>query len=117
LARLNDRPYPNGLTAGDVVGSVEEFLMQVRTIRAAGFTAAVDACAQDGGQIWFISLLGSQQAVRALWVRLVKGETAYLSEDELAVAYPCWLVREAWGTWRFYGGRLPSGFAYKGMLV
>jgi hypothetical protein len=47
--------------------------MQLLTIRAAGFTAAVDACAQDGGQIWFISLLGSQQAVRALWARLVKG--------------------------------------------
>jgi hypothetical protein len=53
--------------------------MQLLTIRAAGFTATVDACAQDGGQIWFfISLLGSQQAVRALWARLVKGETAYL---------------------------------------
>ncbi len=91
--------------------------MQLLTIRAAGFTATVDACAQDGGQLWFISLLGSQQAVRALWARLVKGETAYLSEDELTGGYPCWLVREAWGTWRFYGGRLPSGAAYHGMLV
>jgi len=51
--------------------------MQLLTIRAAGFTATVDACAQDGGQLWFLSLLGSQQAVRALWARLVKGETAY----------------------------------------
>jgi hypothetical protein len=68
--------------------------VQLHTIRAAGFTAAVDACAQDGGQICFISLLGSQQAVRALWARLVKGETAYLGEDELAAAYPCcWSAR------------------------
>ena len=91
--------------------------MQLLTIRAAGFTAAVDACAQDDGQVWFLSLLGSQQAVRALWARLVKGETAYLSEDELGGGSPCWLAAEAWGTWRFYGARLPSGAAYHGMLV
>ncbi|HXH23569.1 MAG TPA: hypothetical protein VNN10_16250 [Dehalococcoidia bacterium] len=91
--------------------------MQLLAIRAAGFTATVDACAQDGGQLWFLSLLGSQQAVRVLWARLVKGETAYLSADELTGGSPCWLAREAWGTWRFYGGRLPSGAAYHGMLV
>lgn len=91
--------------------------MQLLVIRAAGFSATVDACAQDGGQLWFLSLLGSQQAVRALWARLVKGETAYLGEDELTGGSPCWLAREAWGTWRFYGGRLPSGAAYQGMLV
>ena len=91
--------------------------MQLMIIRAAGFTATVDACAQDGGQLWFLSLLGSQQAVRALWARLVKGETAYLGEDELTGGSPCWLAREAWGTWRFHGCRLPSGSAYHGMLV
>jgi len=91
--------------------------MQLLVIRAAGFTATVDACAQDGGQLWFLSLLGSQQAVRALWARLVKGETAYLGDDELTGGSPCWLAREAWGTWRFHGCRLPSGSAYHGMLV
>ena len=91
--------------------------MQRMVIRAAGFTATVDACARDGGQLWFLSLLGSQQAVRALWARLVKGETAYLGEDELTGGSPCWLAREAWGTWRFHGCRLPSGSAYHGMLV
>ena len=79
--------------------------MELLTIRAAGFTATVDACARDGGQLWFLSLLGSQQAVRALWARLVKGETAYMGEDELTGGSPFWLAREAWGTWRFYGGR------------
>ena len=47
--------------------------MQLHTVRAAGFTATVDAFAQDGDQLWFLSLLGSQQAVRALWARLVIG--------------------------------------------
>jgi len=91
--------------------------MELLVIRAAGFTATVDACARDGGQLWFLSLLGSQQAVRALWARLVKGETAYLGDDELTGGSPCWLAREAWGTWRFHGCRLPSGSAYHGMLV
>ena len=91
--------------------------MQPLTIRAAGFTATVDACARDGGQLWCVSLLGNQQSVRALWARLVKGEIAYLSEDELGGGSPCWLATEAWGTWRFYSARLPSGAAYHGLLV
>ena len=92
--------------------------MQLHTIRAAGFTATVDAFAQDGEQLWFISMLGSQQSVRALWARLVKGETAYLSEGDLGSgASECWLAREAWGTWRFHGARLPASAAYHGMLV
>jgi hypothetical protein len=91
--------------------------MQLYTIRAAGFSATVDAFAQDGEQLWFISMLGSQQSVRALWARLVKGETAQLSADDLSVGSPCWLAREAWGTWRFQGARLPSSAAYHGMLV
>jgi hypothetical protein len=91
--------------------------MQLQTIRAAGFTATVDACAQDGEQLWLLSMLGSQQSVRALWARLVKGETAHLSEDDLSGGSPCWLAREAWGTWRFHGARLPSSAAYHGMLV
>jgi hypothetical protein len=70
--------------------------MQLHTIRAAGFTAAVDAFARDGEQLWFISMLGSQQGVRALWARLVKGETAYLSSGDLGSgASECWLAREA----------------------
>ena len=36
--------------------------MQLHTIRAAGFTATVDAFAQEGEQLWFISMLGSQSA-------------------------------------------------------
>ena len=61
-------------------------------------------------------MLGHQPAVRAIWARLVKGEAAYLSESELG-GQPVPLAREAWGTWRFSGQRLPSGSAYHGMLV
>lgn len=91
--------------------------MQLMTIRSAGFSAIVDACARDDDQIWFLSMLGNQQSVRALWARFVKGDTAHVSEAELDGGSPCCLAREAWGTWRFYGARLPSGAAYHGVLV
>jgi len=42
-------------------------------------------------------MLGSQQSVRALRARLVKGETAYLSEGDLSGGSGCWLASEAWG--------------------
>ncbi len=86
--------------------------MQLHSIRGAGFSATVDAFAQDGKQLWFLSMLGSQQSVRALWARLVKGETAYLREGDLGGGSPCWLTREAWGTWRFHGARLPTSATY-----
>lgn len=90
--------------------------MELLTIRAGGFGATVDGCARNEDELWFVSMLGHQQAVRAIWARLVKGETAYLSETELG-GEPVPLAREAWGTWRFSGMRLPSGSAYHGMLV
>jgi hypothetical protein len=90
---------------------------EVRQIRAEGFSAWVDACAQSAGEIWLLSMLGNQQSVRAIWARLVKGEVAYLAENEHASGSQCWLAREAWGTWRFFKGRLPSGSATHGMLL
>jgi hypothetical protein len=90
--------------------------MELLTIRAGGFSATVDGYARDADELWFVSMLGHQQAVRAIWARLVKGEAAYLSETELG-GQPVPLAREAWGTWRFSGQRLPSGAAYHGMLV
>jgi hypothetical protein len=99
------------------VTSNDARVVEVRQIRAEGFSAWVDACAQKAGEIWLLSMLGNQQSVRAIWARLVKGEVAYLAEDEHASGSQCWLAREAWGTWRFFKGRLPSGSAIHGMLV
>jgi len=89
--------------------------MDLLTIRAGGFTATVDGCARGGNELWFLSMLGHQQAVRAIWARLIKGEAGYLSSTELG-GEPTPLAREAWRTWRFTGMRLPSGSAYHGML-
>ena len=90
--------------------------MELLTIRAGGFSATVDGYAKSDDELCFVSMLGHQQAVRAIWARLVKGEAAYLGETE-AGGESVPLTREAWGTWRFSGMRLPSGSAYHGMLV
>ena len=45
--------------------------MELLTIRAGGFTATVDGCARGGNELWFLSMLGHQQAVRAIWARLI----------------------------------------------
>lgn len=96
--------------------SVEEQL-RTRHLRCDGFSAWADACAQSEDEVWLLSMLGNQQAVKAIWARLVKGETAFLAEDEHAPGRQCHLAREAWGTWRFYRRRLPSGAAHQGLLV
>jgi hypothetical protein len=90
--------------------------MDLLTIRAGGFTATVDGCARGGNELWFLSMLGHQQAVRAIWARLIKGEAGYLGGAELS-GEPTPLAREARGTWRFTGMRLPSASAYHGMLI
>ncbi|NJD66857.1 MAG: hypothetical protein FIB00_16735 [Chloroflexi bacterium] len=90
--------------------------MELFTIRAGGFSANVDGCARGEKELWFLSMLGHQQAVRAIWARLVKGEAAYLENHDLGgESLP--LAREAWGTWRFSGMRLPSGASYHGLLI
>lgn len=90
--------------------------MNLLTIRAGGFTATVDGCARDENELWFLSMLGHQQSVRAIWARLVKGEAGFLSADDRG-GEPLQLAREAWGTWKFTGMRLPSGSSYHGILV
>ncbi|MCZ2109617.1 MAG: hypothetical protein LC118_08630 [Dehalococcoidia bacterium] len=89
--------------------------MTLLTVSAGGFSATVDGCARSEQELWFLSMLGHQQSVRAIWARMVKGERGFLSGDGDAKSLP--LAREAGGTWRFNGMRLPSGASYHGMLV
>lgn len=91
--------------------------IEVRHIRTDSFSVWVDACALRGGEIWLLSMLGNQQTVKAIWAQLVKGENAYLAHQEHGPADTCWLAKEAWGTWRFFRSRLPSGSAVHGILV
>ncbi|MEZ4503649.1 MAG: hypothetical protein R3C39_13570 [Dehalococcoidia bacterium] len=90
---------------------------QTKHIRAAGFGAAVDACVTERSEIWFLSLLGNQQSIRALWARLVKGETAYLADDQFAGGVPHWLATGVRQQCRFHVTRLPSTGAHHALLV
>jgi hypothetical protein len=91
--------------------------LQMKHIRAAGFGAAVDACVTERSEIWFLSLLGNQQSIRALWARIVKGETAYLADDQFAGGVPHWLATAVRQQCRFHVTRLPSTGAHHALLV
>ncbi len=91
--------------------------METMHIRAAGFGAAVDAYAADESELWFLSLLGNRDSIRALWARLVKGEMAYLGTDQFSGGVPRWLAAAARGQCRLHIARLPASGAHHALLV
>ncbi len=92
---------------------------------AGGFSATVDAFAWEPDpdpaarqmRLWAISLLGPQQAVKALWARLVKGELATLSFEDRGETRFCALAPEGPRGWRFFSASLPAAAGYQGVLV
>src|SRR3954464_14661347 len=93
-------------------------------LQVGGFGASVDAFAWEPDpdsslpkmRLWLISLLGSQQAVKALWAQLVKGDTATLSDPGAGARF-CTLAPQGPRTWRFFRASLPASSAYHGVLV
>ena len=67
-------------------------------------------------RLWLVSLLGSQQAVKALWAQLVKGDTATLSDPGAGARF-CTLAPQGPRAWRFFRASLPASSAYHGVLV
>ena len=94
-------------------------------LQAGGFSATADAYAWEPDpdpathrmRLWFLSLLGSQEAVKALWARLVKGETATMALEHLGTAGFCALAPERPRRWRFFTASLRSVGGYHGVLV
>ncbi len=95
------------------------------TLELEGFSASVDAYAWEPApdprprqmRLWFVSLLGRQEAVKALWARLIKGEVATLATETLGSARFCALAPEGPGAWRFLTAGLPHAAAYQGVLL
>src|SRR5438094_7609639 len=115
------------------------------TLEADGFSAAVDAFAWEPDtsadpprmRLWLLSLLGPQQAVKALWVRLVRGELATMRVDAgeqpgvgdgngaagRSVAVEalatrvrfCALAPEGPRRWRLFAAALPASAGYHGL--
>src|SRR5437879_5927241 len=79
-------------------------------LQDGGFGASVDAFAWEPDpnpatprmHLWFVSLLGPQQALKALWARLLKGELATLSREALGQVYFCTLAPEGPRAWRSF---------------
>ena len=94
-------------------------------LQAGGFTAHVDAYAWEPEpdpaarrmRLWLVSLLGPQQAVKALWARLVRGEVATLTDEAAGVRRFCALAPEGPGGWRFHTAGLPGAAGFHGALV
>jgi len=91
-----------------------------------GFSATVDALALDRRdqvvgrsyrRIWFLSLLGHQQSVKAIWARLLKHEVATVNGDASGVPSWCALATGETGSWHLLTASLAGSAGYHGMLV
>ena len=89
---------------------------QLYTISAGGFSATVDAYARDDRTdgLWFVSMVGSQTALKAIWASLLKQppDTAHIirGADGMALSggyKRCVVPYETVGTWTTKIARLP----------
>ena len=86
------------------------------TISAGGFSATADAFARDEATdgLWFVSMVGSQTALKAIWASLLKQppDTAHIirGADGMALSgsyQRCQIPYETVGTWTTKIARLP----------
>ena len=98
--------------------------MKLHTINASGFSAATDAFALDDDEgLWFLSMVGPQNALKAICAALLKQppEAAWLIEG-VEGAFTgeyrkCVVPYETVGTWTTQSIRLPGTGGYHAMLV
>jgi hypothetical protein len=84
-------------------------------VQAGGFTVSADAFVWEPGADpsagrmwpWFLSLLGSQQALKAIWARLLKGELVTISREVLGQVRFGALAEGPRG-WRSYAASRPA---------
>jgi hypothetical protein len=94
-------------------------------LQAGGFTATVDAFAWEPDpdpaagrmRLWFLSLLGPQQSVKALWARLLRGEVATFSREALGQVRFCALAPEGPRGWRAHTAALPGASGHQLVLL
>ena len=86
------------------------------TITSGGFSATADAFARDDNTdgLWFVSMVGSQTALKAIWASLLKQppDTAHIirGADGMALSggyQRCQIPYETVGTWTTKIARLP----------
>lgn len=100
-------------------------LLPLPALQVGGFGASVDAFAWEPDpdpaarrmRLWFLSLLGPQQALKAIWARLLRGEVATLSREALGQARFCALAPEGPRAWRSFTARLPGAGGHQLVLL
>ena len=97
----------------------------LHTINAGGFSATADAFARDKNTegLWFLSMVGSQTALKAIWASLLKQppEIAHLirGADGMAVTggyQRCHIPFETVGTWTTKIAKLPESGGYHALV-
>ena len=105
--------YGGAIDTEDPVSSTGQSLY---TISAGGFSATADAFArdEDAETLWFLSMVGSQTALKAIWASLLKQppEAAHLIRGAEGMALSggyqrCVIPQQTVGTWTTKIGRLP----------
>ena len=95
------------------------------TISAGGFSATADAFARDPDSegLWFLSMVGAQSALKAIWAALLKRppESAHLlaGTDGLALSggfHRCGIPGETIGTWTTKIARLPVSGGFHALV-
>lgn len=94
-------------------------------LQVGGFGASVDAFAWEPDsdpaarrmRLWFLSLLGPQVALKAIWARLLRGEVATLGREVPGQARFCALAPEGPGAWRQFSARLPGAGGHQLVLL
>ncbi len=97
----------------------------LHTISAGGFSATADAFARDENTdgLWFLSMVGSQTALKAIWASLLKQppDTAHLIEGADGMALTggyqrCHIPYETVGTWTTKITKLPVSGGYHAVV-
>jgi len=94
-------------------------------VQAGGFTVSTDAFVWEADldpsagrmRLWFLSLLGPQQALKAIWARLLKGELVTISREALGQVRFGALAPEGPKGWRSYGASLPAAAGHQLVLL
>ncbi len=98
---------------------------QLYTITAGGFSATCDAFASDPeqNQLWFVSMVGAQTSLKAIWAALLNSppQPAFLiqgaADDLHEGGYErCQIPEQSIGTWKTKIARLPQAGAYHAMV-
>ena len=98
---------------------------ELYTITAGGFSATADAFARDPDTdgLWFLSIVGAQTALKAIWASLLKQppDPAHIirGADGMALSggyQRCVVPRETVGTWTTKIARLPASGGWHALV-